>query len=111
SFKGSTGRASVLWGGLLNLSTWLGSRSRITLNNAYNRTADNEARHMVGTDEQYATELDLTRLSFIERTVLSNQLRGDHALRGNQQVDWSLTHSAVTRDEPDRADLVYWKTA
>jgi outer membrane receptor protein involved in Fe transport len=109
SFAGSTGRTGVLWGGLANVSTWLGSRSRISLNNTYNRSADNEARQLRGFDEQWATDVDLTRLSFIERSVLSNQLRGEHVLGSRSQVDWTVTRSAVTRDEPDRSDLVYWE--
>ena len=105
-FAGSTGRESVLWGGVANLSTMLGGASRISLNNTYNRTADNEARSLTGLDEQYASVLNLTRLSFIARSVLSNQLRGDHAL-GRQQIDWSVSRSQVARDEPDRSDMTY----
>ena len=40
----STGGASVLWGGLFNVSTLLGTKTRLMLNNTYNRTADNDAR-------------------------------------------------------------------
>ena len=108
SYRGESGRASVLWGGLLNVSTWAGSHTRISLNSSYNRSADNEARRRVGFDEQYATELDKTRLSLIERSVLANQLRLEHAIGARHALDWSLSRSEVSRAEPDRSDIVYW---
>lgn len=106
-YTGSTGRESVLWGGLLNLSTRLGSSSKLSLNNSLTRTADNEATHLNGFYEQNAINLDLTRLTFVERSVRSNQLLGEHLLGGRHLLDWSASASGVTRNEPDRADLIY----
>ncbi len=105
---GTTGRESVLMGGIVNLSTILGQRSKISLNNMYDRSSDNEAHADSGYLE-FGTEANTKRstLTFIERAVRSNQLRGDHTLGSRQQLDWSATSSAVTRREPDRADLVY----
>ena len=106
-FRGSTGRTSVLWGGLANFSTLLGGRSRIALNNMYNRTADNEARQDEGVLEEFGLDAIRSTLRFVERTVRSNQLLGEHELGSDNRFDWSLTQSGVTRAEPDRADLVY----
>ena len=106
-FAGSTGRTSVLWGGLANFSTLLGTRSRLALNNMYNRTADNEARRDEGRLEDVGLDAIRSTLRFVERTVRSNQLLGEHELGGASRFDWSLTQSGVTRAEPDRADLVY----
>lgn len=110
-FRGSTGTTGVLWGGLLNLSTFLGSDHKIELNNSYNRAADSEAHEDWGTLEEFA-QIDSVRrttLRYVERSVRSNQLRGEHHLGwlAGADVDWSLTASRVTRDEPDRADLAY----
>ncbi|GLC28048.1 outer membrane protein [Roseisolibacter agri] len=112
TFAGSTGRESVLWGGVANLSTMLGGASRLSLNNTYNRTSDNEARSLTGLDEQFASVLTLTRLGFVSRSVLSNQLRGEHTIGAGarQQLDWNVSRSQVSRDEPDRSDLVYQGT-
>lgn len=109
SFEGQTGRSSTLWGGLLNLSTWLGSKGRLTLSNTYNRTSDNEAQELSGNSEEYATTINTSRLSFVERSVLSNQLRGEHIIGTRHNITWSATRSEVSRDEPDRADLNYWQ--
>jgi hypothetical protein len=105
-FRGSTGQTSVLWGGLVNLSTYLG-RGKIELNNTFDRTADNEAHLDWGTLEEFQQVDSVRRTSvrYVERTVRSNQLRGEHLLGETNKLGWSVTSSAVTRDEPDRADL------
>jgi outer membrane receptor protein involved in Fe transport len=105
-YAGSTGRTSVLWGGILNLSTRLGGASRIQLNNNYNRSADNEATRLAGVYEEFGGLVDLTRLTFIERSVRSHQLRGEHLLASRHRVDWSGAYSRVSRNEPDRSDLI-----
>ncbi|MDB4949943.1 MAG: TonB-dependent receptor [Gemmatimonadetes bacterium] len=106
-FRGQTGETSVLWGGLLNLSTMLGTGSRLELNNTYDRSADNTGHEDTGlfTDADIR-DVHRTQLRYVERRIRSNQLRATHTLAGTT-VDWSVTSSAVTRREPDRADLVY----
>ncbi len=106
-YTGSTGRTSILWGGVLNASTLLGSSSRFSLNTTYNRSADNEARSEVGTSEQFGNTLAVTRLRYVERGVGAAQLTGEHELTGRHHVNWSITGSQVTRTEPDRSEFVY----
>ncbi|HEX6105597.1 MAG TPA: carboxypeptidase regulatory-like domain-containing protein, partial [Gemmatimonadales bacterium] len=107
AYTGATGRESVLWGGLFNLSTRLGSNTKLSLNNSLTRSADNEATRLAGFYEQNAINLDLTRLTFVERSVRSNQLLGEHLLGERHFLDWSVSASGVKRNEPDRADLIY----
>ena len=104
---GSTSRNTVLWGGILNLSTRVGTRSKFGFNNTYNRTADNEASRRVGENDEFNVDLDVTRLTFIQRTVRSHQLTGEHLLGDDHLVDWSFTGSHVERYEPDRSDIAY----
>lgn len=106
-FEGSTGRQSVLWGGLLNLSTNLGASSRLSLNTTYNRSADNDSRLENGESENLGGRFQVGRLQYVERSTLSSQLAGDHQLGGKSRVDWAATYSRVTRDEPDRSEIVY----
>ena len=108
-FVGSTGRTSVLWGGLLNLSTWIGSHTKLAFNNTYNRTADNEAHADEGFFEELAIDIRRTTLKYVERSVRSNQLRAQHVFGERHALDWSVTSSGVTRNEPDRSDVVYGK--
>ena len=107
-FEGTTGRRAVLWGGLFNLSTRFGTGSRIAVNNTYNRTADHEARREFGVDENLGNlGLAVNRTRFVERTVRSNQLLGEHVLGGGHQLGWAITSSGVSRREPDRSEIVY----
>ncbi len=106
-FSGSSARSSVLWGGILNLSTHLGSHSRLAFNNTLNRTADNEARSEVGFSENLAGNFRIERLAYVERSLRSHQLLGEHQLGERHRLDWSATASHVTRDEPDRSEFLY----
>jgi outer membrane receptor protein involved in Fe transport len=105
--RGATARNSVLWGGILNLSTRIGSNTKLSLNNTYNRSSDNEATELAGANEEFAVDLDVTRLTFTQRTVRSHQLAGEHLLGQSHLVDWSFSASRVNRYEPDRSDIAY----
>ncbi len=107
AYSGSTARGSVLWGGLLNLSTTIGSTTRLSFNNTYTRSADNEASVLTGANEEFGQDFQFTRLMFVERTIRSNQLAGEHLFGGRHLINWSATISGVTRDEPDRSDVGY----
>jgi len=107
-FDGETGRFSVLWGGILNVSTMIGNHSRVALNNSYNRSADNEGRRETGFYENHGTNVQIERLRYVERSVRSNQLLAEHQIDQNQRLDWTLTSSAVSRQEPDRSEFVTW---
>lgn len=107
TFSGSSSNRSVLLGGLVNVSTLLGSGTRIELNNTYNRTADNEAKLLEGKLDEFQFQTRRSALGFIERTLRSNQLRVEHAIGSRQQVDLSITSSGVSRVEPDRSEIEY----
>ena len=107
-YAGSTGRTSVLWGGLANLSTLLGEHTRLALSASYNRSADAEGRSEVGRSENYGQlPLQVLRQKFVERDVLATQLEAEHQLFAGHRADWSFTWSAVNRNEPDRSEFVY----
>lgn len=106
-YEGTTGNQSVLWGGLLQLSSLVGSNSRLVLNATYNRGSDNEARSETGHNENLARNLIVERLRFVERNVFSTQLKGEHELGDRHRFEWSGTLSGVTRNEPDRSEVVY----
>lgn len=107
SVRGATGTASVLWGGILNLTTRLGQVSRLSVNNTYTRSAENQATRLAGFNEQANRDLAVTRLTFTERSVASSQVLGQHLIAGRHVLEWTVSGSKVTRDEPDRSDLVY----
>jgi outer membrane receptor for ferrienterochelin and colicin len=105
-FEGQTGRNSALWGGLLNLSVFPGSNSRLTFNGTYNRTMDNDARAESGRSENLGLPFDINRLRYVERAVQSSQLAGEHEF-GRHKFEWAGSLSGVERLEPDRSEIVY----
>jgi outer membrane receptor for ferrienterochelin and colicin len=109
-YDGTTGSRSVLVGGLLNLSTMWGSHTRFMLNGSYNRTSDDDARFESGFSENLGQAFQIDRLRYVEREVNSAQLGAEHQLGRDHRVDWSVTRSAVSRQEPDRSEIVYQVT-
>ena len=72
-------------GGDLQISrTLLGGGSRLAFNNTYTRSGDNEARYEEGSVEEF--EEKRTILRYIERSVRSNQLAGQHQLGAQQRA-------------------------
>jgi TonB-dependent receptor len=108
-FTGSSGRTSVLWGGVVNLTTWLGRHTKLSFDNTYSRGADNEAHSDEGFFEELGFDIRRTTLKYVERSVRSHRLRAQHVAGERHSLDWALTASAVTRNEPDRSDIVYGK--
>jgi len=106
-YEGQTGRGSVLWGGLVNLSTNLGTSSKLTTSTNYSRSADNDARFETGDSENLGQTLQVSRLRYVERSALSSQLAGEHQLGDRHRLEWSTSYAKVTRDEPDRSEIVY----
>jgi hypothetical protein len=91
-----------LWGGLVNFSARLGPSTTLSAQNTVSLSADNQAIHMAGTNEEFASDFDITRLTFTQRTVRSNQIGGQHQLGAGHHLDWTVSSSGVRRHEPDR---------
>lgn len=104
-FTGTTVSQGVLWGGLLSASTMIGGSSRLLLNGMYNRTADNDATVERGSFEVIGSDVQITRMQYVERTVRSLQLGGEHQF-ARHKFDWAATASGVRRDEPDRSSFI-----
>jgi hypothetical protein len=105
-FEGTTSQQSVLWGGLANFSTQVGAASRLSVNALYNRTADNSARVETGTFSSDQTQARITRMQYVERSVHSLQLAGDHLFGERSHFEWFGTVSGVSRNEPDKSEFV-----
>ncbi len=109
-FEGQFGRTSAQFGGIANLSTLVGTRTRIALNNTYNRTMDNEGRAEQGFSANLAAPLEIERLRYVERVIRSSQLGLTHELSDAHRIEYSLTSSGVARREPDRSEVVYTRS-
>lgn len=105
-YEGSSGKSSVLWGGLANFSTLLGSRTRLALNNTYNRTMDSEARRESGMSENLGIPFHIARQRYVERSVRSSQLLLQTDLTARQKIELAVSGTGVSRVEPDRSEFV-----
>jgi hypothetical protein len=109
SWTGAGSTLSSTWGGMFNLSSLVSANTRLSLNNTYTRSADNEARRSVGQSFEFSlATVERNTLRYVERAIRSTQLKGEHSFAGGQtQLDWTASTAGVVRREPDRADLVY----
>jgi len=105
-FSGETATQGVLWGGLANVSTLVGRRNRLMANAMYNRSADNSTRTERGSFENEGIDVRIRRMQYVERAVQSLQLGAEHALGEQHTLDWAVTSSKVSRNEPDRSEFV-----
>lgn len=90
---------SVRLGGVLNVSCQFIPAAKLSLKNFLGRDTNDETRFY----QDLNTDIPNHRLRFIERTVQSSQLEGEHLLTGMNSsiLSWSLSDSQATRDEPD----------
>ncbi|MCX5763734.1 MAG: TonB-dependent receptor [Gemmatimonadetes bacterium] len=105
-FSGRAVSQSVLWGGLANLSTMIGNGSRVSFNGLYNRQADNDARVENGAFTADAVNVRISRMQYVQRSIYSGQLAGEHQIGTLQKIEWYATASGVRRYEPDRSEFV-----
>ncbi|MEI8134022.1 MAG: carboxypeptidase-like regulatory domain-containing protein [bacterium] len=106
---GTSSTHSVLLGGLLNLTYKLGETSIISFRNLYDRSADDKVVVLAGADSANGIQDKQTSFHYTERTLYSGQLTGDHPfpIVDGGKLQWRLSHSATTRDEPDLRRYVY----
>ncbi len=105
-FRGESGSQSVLWGGIANFSTVIGTHTRLLFNNTFNRTSDNDARSERGNFESNGIDVQIDRNQYVERSIRSTQFGAEHQVGERHRLDWFLTTSAVSRDEPDRSEFI-----
>ncbi len=106
-YSGQSSIGSVLWGGMVNLSTRIGSGTKLAFNNTLTRGADNSVENLSGLNEEYATDFAFSRITYIQRSVRTNQLLGNHLIGQRNFVTWQVATSGINRDEPDRSDIGY----
>jgi hypothetical protein len=73
------------------------------------RIADNEAAVVTGRSDDLGRDVRRSRLRFVERQLLTQQLVGSHELSslGGGKLDWRYAFSRATRAEPDRREYFY----
>jgi len=103
-------------GGLGALSYRLSPAHSLHLRGLYSNSADDEVRIYEGTDhnttEAFSEDWQHrrnTRLMYVQRSVLSGSLEGNHEFRNllGMSFDWRFGRSRARRDQPDRREVTY----
>lgn len=73
------------------------------------RKSDDEARQYGGFNRDVAQPIEVSRLRWVERMLISQQVAGQHVIEplSNLTIDWRWTGSWALRDEPDRREYRY----
>ena len=73
------------------------------------RSTDNEARIYEGFNRDVDSDIRVTRLRWIERMLLFEQLRGEHQFGDDKapKLNWSYSFAWAKRAEPDRRETRY----
>lgn len=106
-FSDIKGVEDVLWGGMLSMNYRLGTNHKLSGQYVYNRHGEHEARYLTGTVwEDFNSEADVypfeTRaVSYIEQSIGSLQLNGDHYFKP-LKTSWKAAFTSTDRNEPDQ---------
>jgi hypothetical protein len=94
-------------GGLLGLGLELGEHA-LQSTTFVQRITDEEVRATNGYDRDAATDVRSARARWVERTLLSQRLSGEHALPSlSLEIAWRYGFSLAVRDEPDLRETRY----
>lgn len=108
----------VEWGAVLNTSLRFSPEHQTSLRTLFTHTAEDETRTWEGFNADRNTDMRSVRLRYVERQLFSGQLAGTHdfnfgepALEAPEQpnvsMEWRLTYSRASRDEPDTRENIY----
>jgi TonB-dependent receptor len=94
-------------GGLANFAYSWGN-NKIALKNMYNRVLENQFTSREGEDDSQ-TKFYRTADYLLQRSILSNQLSGNHLLNANSKIklDWNLNFANTNRQEPGFKRMEY----
>jgi TonB-dependent receptor len=107
--EGNFYNSAVSWGALLNLSYKFTGNHKISFKNIYNQNADDEVAAYEGIQYYGPDFRKTTAFRYISRSLLSNQLIGEHHLGffNGLQFGWNINYANSKRDEPDTRHYVY----
>ena len=105
----SVGVAESTVGALGNVGVELGPDHDITLFGLYTHVGEDTSSIASGFSESDASNIDVSRLSFVMRSLAFAQLAGTHHLSRERGLElrWQGNIAQTTRDELDSRDLIY----
>ena len=94
-------------GGVLNGAYRLTPNHKILFKNTYTHDTDKNVRKFAGADGGTGSDLASERLRYVERSLYSSGVEGDHSFTSlhNSVVHWQFTYSNSKRNEPDLREV------
>jgi outer membrane receptor protein involved in Fe transport len=99
---------SARLGAVFNTAVRLSSQHKLIFRNTYTHEAEKTAREFSGYDGGIDSYLSAQRLRYVERSLVSTGVEGDHSFPGlkNSLIHWQLTYSNSARNEPDLREVI-----
>lgn len=96
-------------GGIFSLGVAILPDHELRFTGLLNRATTDEARVYEGFNRDVATDIRVSRLSWVERQLLSQQIAGRHHFSSlwDAELNWRYTYSQASRHEPDRREVRY----
>jgi hypothetical protein len=87
----------------------LSKSDRLVLTGLRSQGADDSATELEGFDEPASATLRSVHIEYVSRALNVLQLRGTHDLKAlnRAELQWNVSLSEATRDQPDTRDVVY----
>jgi TonB-dependent receptor len=97
-----SGSDEVAWGGMVNMSYELSSHNRISFTTVINQNGNLEAVYQDAYDEYYHKYRETRVLHYVERSLNSYQLNGEHKLSFflGSAFDWKFSYAGNSQNEP-----------
>lgn len=94
-------------GAVLNGAYRLSPNHKLLFKNTYTHDTDKNAREFAGSDGGTGSSLASQRLRYVERSLYSSSVEGDHSFVNlhNSLVHWQFTYSNSKRNEPDLREV------
>jgi outer membrane receptor protein involved in Fe transport len=95
-------------GAVFNAAIRLTPNHKIIFRSTFTHDAEKTAREFSGYDGGVDSYLSAERLRYVERSLFSTGVEGDHSFPGlrNSLVHWQFTYSDSSRDEPDLREVI-----
>jgi TonB-dependent receptor len=108
-YRAETGNVATSWGAYGSLTYRFDAQHQLTLTGLRTTLNDNRTQYITGFHDLREANIHATRLGFTTRALNMLMLNGEHRFPelDSAELDWNVTYSVATRDEPDRRDAVW----
>lgn len=87
--------------------------NKIAVKNIYNKSFEDSYLNRTGSYDNYTEYRNASQQEAVDKSLLNSVLEGDHLLsnKNKSKLNWNLSYSYLTNDQPDLRRLFYSKSA